>query len=187
MKRSSLPHPVIARTHDKAIPGFPIALLIAFAMVLSLLQSCSLLRSAKAETEKNQQSTASSNQRKLDATRILNTNQRVFEWKLDSTNTQSILQIWPKGQFTFSPVTGFKGEAEKIQLVSGTQRSAAALNLKDSLANTTEQLNTETAYKATNQQQHTNTVKTETPSFWLITGLAVLAFAGTIIYKTFKT
>ncbi len=175
---------LLAGRNDKAIPMFPLAALIPF--VLALLQSCSLLKNTKTETEKNQQSAKSSDQRKLDASRKATTDQRVFEWKLDRSGNQSILQIWPKGQFSFSADKGFEGEAEKIQLISKSQKSGSVLKLKDSLANTTEQINKESALKAINQQQNTKTVKTETPAFWLIIGLVLMVLAGVLFYNHLK-
>ncbi len=160
--------------------------LVHLFIVLLLLPGCSLLKNSKTETEKNQQSATSSNQRKLDATLNVSTDKRIFKWTLDSSGYQSILQIWPKGLFTFSFDKGFEGNAEKIQLSTTARKSDVSLQLKDSVVNAATQINTESTHKTENQQQNTNTVKTKTPASWLIMGLAALLMVGIMVYRLLK-
>lgn len=42
--------------------------------------------------------------------------QQQYGWFTDSSQHEFMLSVWPKGKFSFSLDSGFKGEAEKVEL-----------------------------------------------------------------------
>ncbi|MCX2453626.1 hypothetical protein OQX61_20310 [Pedobacter sp. PLR] len=69
----------------------------------------------------------------------LNTRNQSVGWSLsrmdDSLNSSSVVVIWPKGEFSFSPSGGFSGMAEKIEITgaikSGRKLTQERIGLKE--------------------------------------------------------
>lgn len=57
------------------------------------------------------------------SSKTLESDSKVLRFYSDSSSYEEEVLIWPKGKFSFSPGTGFFGEAEKVQL-KGVGRSA---------------------------------------------------------------
>ena len=155
------------------------------AMMLCL--SCNLLKKVSTETVSDQNSSSVKDETKLSANHSAQTNQHFLEWRLDSTNANDMVMIWPKRKFTFSALHGFEGEAEKILLTSSVRRSGTTLSLKDSLVNENKQLHLEQQHKGKSQSQAKTSVKKETPAFWPIIAVVLIAVAGVFIYKFLRS
>lgn len=149
-------------------------------------QACKLLKNVNTETEKQAQSSRSTSRVQLKQRNALSTDQHFLEWKLDSSSTSAVVQIWPKGKFKFSQEDGFEGEAERLILTSHSEKSERGLKAKDSLTRVENNLDLETLQHEVKKQEQTKTAKTETPAFWLITGVAAMVIAGVFIYKLLK-
>ncbi|MCD0487909.1 hypothetical protein LPB86_06695 [Pedobacter sp. MC2016-14] len=135
----------------------------------------------------NKQVSKEQQQSSLAVTQQASTDQHFFEWKLDSLNSTTTVQIWPKGKFKFSQEFGFEGEAEKVLLTGTLQKSATGLKLKDSTGSTQIGIKSEFSEKKEARAANKSTVKTERPAFWLLIGLAVLVLAAVLIYKFLKS
>ncbi|MCD0489792.1 hypothetical protein LPB86_16230 [Pedobacter sp. MC2016-14] len=149
-------------------------------------QACKLLKNVNTETEKQAQSSRSTNSMQLKQRNALSTDQHFLEWKLDSSSTSAVVQIWPKGKFKFSQEDGFEGEAERLVLTTHSEKSERGLKVKDSLTKIENQLDLETLQREVKKQEQTKIAKTETPAFWLIIGVAAMVIAGVFIYKLLK-
>jgi hypothetical protein len=102
----------------------------------------------------------------------------------DSSDQNYTLQIWPKGKFTYSPVSGFEGEAEKM-LVSGKLKLASSgseLSGADQQGKSSIQLTTKQKQKMASG--HESTVKKKTLSLkWMIAGVVSLLIIGFLSYQ----
>ena len=102
----------------------------------------------------------------------------------DSSNLQYSIQIWPRGTVSFSPETGFAGEAEKI-LIKGK----AAVGKVASSLNTVEQHHQSNQQVVLRQKakdvlhQMSKVVKSSPAWKWQLAGLIVLAFASWFVYR----
>lgn len=85
---------------------------------IGLLMACSLFKT----TTKSSKTTYS------DST--------VFRFYTDSSSYEEEVLIWPKGKFSYSPATGFFGEAEKLLLKEkgGREKVAAEMSTAHSSA-----------------------------------------------------
>lgn len=54
----------------------------------------------------------------------------VFRFYSDSSSYEEEVLIWPKGKFSYSPGTGFFGEAEKVQLKEKGRKAVLGTEMK---------------------------------------------------------
>ena len=146
----------------------------SFYFFLLLSTSCKLFKKVRTKTVSDMQQTKEVLKGSLTAHQLMRTDQHVVAWTLDSSASSSVVQIWPKGKFRFSQELGFEGEAEQVLLTGNFRKNVAALVMKDSAGTTSNQLKAEILGKKETKLETMDTVKTETPPFWLIIGLVVL-------------
>lgn len=87
--------------------------LIILVIMLAFIYACGITK--KDVFSNKQQSTAT---QELAASQAYNhsfTESLIID---DSLNSNAVFTIWPKGVFTYSPDAGFKGEAEKLQVLT---------------------------------------------------------------------
>ena len=93
-----------------------------FVLLCLLMQGCALLK-------KEQQTAKLATETDLDlkVSNKLQENHLLLKLvnRKDSTVTNTLLEIWPKGKFSFSPENGFVGEAERLKW-HGQATSAAS-------------------------------------------------------------
>lgn len=99
-------------------------IVLLFAGVSQVFQSCSLFQQTKSSTW----SAAMKTKEKSSKVEQLNTLDKSLGWSFatsdDSLNMASRVVIWPRGEFHFSPQDGFYGMAEKV-VISGTLKSGS--------------------------------------------------------------
>lgn len=92
-------------------------LLLCFLAGLLLGQACSPLRNL----EKNRSSSRSASDGSIHVDQVSVSKAQDASLRLvsssDSLDTQYSIQIWPKGTFSFDPVKGYRGEAEKMEIL----------------------------------------------------------------------
>ena len=155
-----------------------------FAMLIAMtLLACNMLKKVTTAVVTDKRSSSVEDERTLLANRLVQTNQHFLEWKLDSTSSNAVVMIWPKGKFTFSALQGFEGEAEKILLKSKVQTSGFGIRVKDSLVKQQDYLELEQKHKGKDQTQFKTNIKKETPAFWPILAVVLILTAGVIVYK----
>ena len=151
------------------------------SLLVLLCFGCGLFKNVKTQTVSDQESFKVDERVSLAVSNDVQTDQHVVEWQLDSAGHHSIVQIWPKGRFTFSADAGFEGEADKVMVSSDSWQAKVKLSLKDSTVKSSDELKFNGSRKEAVKAEKKNTVKTETPAFWLLMGLTVLAIAGVLI------
>jgi hypothetical protein len=82
---------------------------ITITLAVVILASCHLFEKQKLSIKKQLEK----EQLQLDAQRTTVTEQSQLIL-IDSSQNDYTLMLWPKGKFTFSPINGFEGEAEKV-------------------------------------------------------------------------
>lgn len=163
-----------------------VLLFLVLVYFILALQSCRLFKQVKTEKFENEAQSKLDVKEMLSLNHELLTDQHFFEWKMDTSSTSASVRIWPKGVFKFTVAHGFEGEAERVIINSREEKSARGIKTKDSLSKKRDQLDLKQSRKELLRKKDTKTVKTETPAFWLIIGLVLLAIAGVIIYKILK-
>ena len=153
---------------------------------LLLLSSCKLFKEVRTVAHSDTQITTEQKQGTIAAAQQMSTDQHFLEWKLDSSANSSAVQIWPIGKFKFSPELGFEGSAEKVLLSGNFRKNTEGFTLRDSTGTTRNRMEVEISGKKQMKVENKNTVKTETPAFWLMIGLGILVIAGVLIYKFLK-
>ena len=143
-------------------------------LLLCLMQGCKLFKEVKTTAYTDDEQAKVKARSNLSLDHNAQTEQHFLEWKLDSLNSTEVLQIWPRGRFTFSPERGFEGEADRLVLTSGSKNVATVLQRKDSLVKVQDKVKAETQLQAAQKAVKKNTVKTESPSFWVIAGMLLL-------------
>ena len=136
--------------------------------------SCGMIQNTAKTTDKSTEQFSST----ADLSRSSLTEQKVESQSLtfftDSTNQNYTVQLWPKGSFKYSALTGFEGEANKVLIsgkVAGLKKGTNVTGSKNQHSEHAE-LKLNTAHKGKTSQ--TAVTKKSRPSTWLILGGLVL-------------
>ena len=148
---------------------------ILLFVFVSLLVGCTML---KKDTLSNRQQNTTKFDRNLKETvNERSSNRLVIK---DSLNSNAILTIWPQGTFTFSPETGFMGEATQVQMAFKVQQVKQSNTQEERTA--TGQVNlTEKADTTANKSSAESSSFKWQPGYFLIV-LLVLAVIGLLLY-----
>lgn len=159
---------------------------IIFITILSFLTSCGLLQHTTTTTTKDDQEFLSKADLSTAASRQWNLESQSLTFYTDSTQQNYAVQLWPKGQFTYSPLNGFVGEAEKV-IVSGHVQGVktgggSTVSKADESSHMELKLKTVEEAKA----QQTAVVKKTVPSAWWVFGCLMLLAAISIYFLRLK-
>jgi len=97
-------------------------LLIVLLLIVLLIYSCNLLKNVATDKSLNRSNSKSSSERSLSSGFDRERDIDFFSSRKDSGNQQYQVTLWPKGQFSFSQDSGFRGEADRID-ITGTASS----------------------------------------------------------------
>lgn len=151
---------------------------ILFVSLILCLAACQLFKNVKTTSDTEEQLSKLSLKSSSDSKYNAQSAQHFMEWKLDSLDKTYLLQIWPKGEFSFSPEGVFKGQAEKLMLSTYVKQSAAALTLKDSLSKVKNEQHNMQQLDTLDKTKVKKKTRTEVPAFWLMIGLLMLLAIG---------
>lgn len=152
-----------------------IILLLALFIFLS---SCTAL---KKETYANLQQNEVKTESSLKQTRNESLkNQLVIQ---DSLSSGGTLTIWPKGVFTFSPETGFKGEATQVKVAHQLQQVKFTKAQKEETLVGQLDSKQQNSVKAKSTLTETRSFKWQTGFYWIL--LIILGLIG-VLYWLFK-
>ena len=115
--------------------------------LLSAVVGCRLFKNVKTTSAFDERNFKVQEQASLSAAQLVQTDQHMVEWRLDSSQNSNVVQIWPKGRFRFSTDSGFEGEAEKLVLTGNFRKTAAGFMAKDSTVKVQNQLKAEISGK----------------------------------------
>lgn len=96
-------------------------------LCMLLFYSCGLFQKTQTSTRKSAMKSEEASVKNAE----MNTRNQSVGWSIttinDSLNSSSRVVIWPKGEFDFSPVTGFRGMAEKVVLTETSKFGAKVM------------------------------------------------------------
>lgn len=144
-------------------------------LIILFLPCCNLLKNTRSTVENDSHFYKSEADLKLQEEQdLLNKSGSVMLGSVtDSSNFE--VQVWPKGQFTWSEESGFKGEAEKI-LIKGNAKSRAE-KMSSSSSETHDQRKMETLHHTQSKERLAQRTKVKTSSLsWKGMLLLISAF-----------
>lgn len=155
---------------------------VAFYIALFYaLTSCGLLQRNTTTSTEDRQDLSGKVDMVTAAAQEKNMESQSFTFYTDSTQHGYSIQLWPKGHFTYSPLNGFEGEAEKVLVtgnLNGVKKGNGTTVLKANESERTE-LKLKTSEKGKAVQKAT--AKEKVPSAWWVFGGLVL-LAGMLMY-----
>lgn len=126
---------------------------------------------------KNEELAASSSHTDLSITSDseLDLSTKVLTFKKDSANHDYTVQVWPQGNFTFSPEHGFVGQAQKIEITGSKRHVAASSDLLSVSQKGKEKTQTDMKQNAQSSLKSVDVTTATSPSWkWIIIGTAGL-------------
>jgi len=154
---------------------------ISCITLLYFFMSCGMLQRTTTTSDKDNQEFLSKGDLVTAIDREKNLESQSFTFYTDSINNDYSVQVWPKGNFTYSPVYGFEGEAEKLLINGHGKGLKEGVGISSSKAKETDhaELKLKTVDKGKSEQ--VATIRKSAPSLWLIVGGLVL-LAAVILY-----
>lgn len=96
---------------------------LAICTVFLYLSACGLFKNVTRKSFTDSHTQARTLELKTSEASSATIENRTLRWATDSGKNAYQLEVWPRGQFSFSTTQGFRGEAEKFRF-SGTHQSA---------------------------------------------------------------
>jgi hypothetical protein len=170
---------------DKAADLYPG--IVVMACLLTLTMNCNLFKNTASNLNNTHELSSADTKLKLTEQRDWLSRSAKITLHHDSSNLDYMLQIWPKGMFSFTPQQGFTGEAERI-LLTGKSRSGSA---SSEISTALQQDKGKTSGQLSTSKKHVAGAKLKTkstaPSWkWIVALLAIMGFAGCYIYTKIK-
>jgi len=152
--------------------------------MILLLSSCGLMKNTNVETQKSRELLSQEGSLDLLDKRNLKSNSKAFSFSKATGSLDYNVQIWPKGNISFSPDKGFSGEAEKIEVKGMAKGSRMATAVLTAEQTDKSERQVSIALKDKHILQQKAIVKKSSPSWkWPLAGLILLASVGGLIYK----
>ena len=144
--------------------------------------SCAMLQKSEKVTHKSEDKIESSSQLQGKSNTEKTATAELLTFYTDSADHQYWIQLRPKGEFTFSAATGFKGQADKV-LISGSVKSSkrgGGLTKTDQKEKIQTEINLQT--KSKDFSQKSSASKKTVPSVWWVLGALILVSAALVIF-----
>jgi hypothetical protein len=105
----------------------------------------------------------------------------------DSADNSFLMQLWPKGVFTYSAAGGFKGEAEKVLFSAKTRRGTATAKQENYSADTKSDQKV-TASESAQHKVESNKKEIQQTVSWkmIVAVILILVVAGGLLNRYIK-
>lgn len=155
-----------------------------YALLLLLICSCSLFKNTKKTSDEQHLSVTSSNSSRFKAQKDWSKNTSSLLFYKDSVKKDYLVQIWPKGVFTYSAEKGFYGAADSIFMKGISVEGSNAKHKQNTSEQDKGQFRgiTTASDQLVSDQNHRVTV--QTPSWKII--ITAVIIAGLIAWYLFK-
>ena len=159
---------------------------ICCILSISVILSCGMLQRSVKETNDFESerliSTALQQQNHLEK----QTEAESVTFYADSTNHQYQVQVWPKGDFSFSADKGFQGKANKVLITGNLKGSSKGAGKTKTGQKVTDQSRYNQQSKNEVKSAQSSVTKKRSPSAWWLLGAVLLLSAGILTYYKFK-
>jgi cobalamin biosynthesis Mg chelatase CobN len=156
-------------------------------ILLAVCAACSLLKNSSREVEREkasaeiQSNLAAENktEAQVHAKSVLLIN--------DSADNSFLMELWPKGVFTYSAAQGFKGEAEKV-VISGKIKRGTATSKQVNYSADTKSDQKVTASESAQHKTESNKKEIQRTVSWkiIVAAVLVLALVGCLMIRWLK-
>ncbi|EDM38894.1 hypothetical protein PBAL39_22515 [Pedobacter sp. BAL39] len=151
-------------------------LLTVLLLIVLLIYSCNLLKNVSTDKSLNRSNSKSSSEYVLSSDFDRERNIDFFSYRKDSGNQQYQVTLWPKGRFSFSQDSGFRGEADRIDIkgTASSLRTATARMKGDEKLKVQEELTTRNQQKLAEEQSHKQKITSVSWKLLLMVVLGIL-------------
>lgn len=152
--------------------------------VLLLLVRCNLLKSNTSRLDRFSQSAVQNEYLKTQEKKDWLNKSASLQWSVTTDTANYAIELWPRGVFTYSAESGFRGEAEKIKLIGDSKRNNV-------LSRSTQSEQHDQGSSTAEQKQQSNVQKdqlqktSKTVVSWkvILTGVVVAALVAWFAYR----
>ncbi|SEA51790.1 hypothetical protein [Pedobacter hartonius] len=156
-----------------------------YGLPLVILSSgCSLFKNTSTAIENSHQLSSTEKELKVIQQKDWLSKSEGVAFYQDTGSRNYAIQIWPKGNFTFSPGAGFSGEAEKILVEGNIKKATLAAGMYNIEQQDKGKAESRVSEKKKQISDEHLKSKRSLPSWkWMLTGVAMLAVLCWFTYR----